>query len=106
MAISRQTMITTIQAGAKAISTKEIKAEQISNLSAMGSSNFPRVVTCFDLLAIYPSSQSVRAANKKIKRAKGIQYLVKRRVTRMGTRNIRINESLFGKVMIALNSYI
>ena len=37
--------ITTIQAGTTSNATREIRAEEISNLSAIGSSNLPRVVT-------------------------------------------------------------
>ena len=45
MASSRPTMITTIQAGAQPSSTSEMKAAEISNLSAIGSRSMPSVVT-------------------------------------------------------------
>ena len=42
--------------------TSEINAAEISSLSAIGSSNVPTVVTCFQRRARYPSSKSVIAA--------------------------------------------
>lgn len=46
MANSRPTIMTTIQAGAHFNSTSEIKAAEVSSLSATGSSSMPSVVTC------------------------------------------------------------
>ena len=49
---SRPMMITTIQACIKPISTSEIKAAEISSLSAIGSSRIPSVVISLRLRAI------------------------------------------------------
>src|SRR5579872_1962734 len=64
---SRPITITTIHAGTRCISTRETKAAEISNLSAIGSRRIPRVVTCRRRGAKYPSAQSVAAAISKIK---------------------------------------
>jgi hypothetical protein len=59
-------IITTIQPGTRCMSTSEMNAAEISNLSAIGSSRIPSVVTCACRRAKYPSAQSVAAAVSKI----------------------------------------
>ena len=66
MAISRPMITVATQADTRPISTSEMSAAAMSSLSAMGSRSCPRVVTCLRLLAIRPSSQSVRTAARKI----------------------------------------
>src|SRR3972149_5825133 len=66
IASSRPTMRTTIQAGARRTCTKEMRAVEMSSLSAIGASKFPSVVPCWGLPALFPSSQSVKTAAKKI----------------------------------------
>ena len=46
IANSRPMITATIQAGAASIWTSEMKAAAVSSLSAMGSINWPSVVTC------------------------------------------------------------
>src|SRR5215471_4737138 len=52
---SLPTMITTAHAGASWCSTSEIRAAEISSLSAIGSSSFPSLETCLRLRASFPS---------------------------------------------------
>ena len=59
---SRETIITTIHAGRRWSSTKDMSAATTSILSANGSINFPKLVTMPRLRAIYPSAASVKEA--------------------------------------------
>jgi len=68
-AISRPRMMITIQAETAPSSTRQMKAEAISNLSAIGSKSCPMAVICFLLLARIPSSESVMAARTKMAKA-------------------------------------
>ena len=63
---SRPTIRITIQAGTARTCTRAISAEDISSLSAIGSSSVPMVVIWRQRRARYPSSRSVLAAHRKI----------------------------------------
>ena len=66
---SRPTMMNTIQAGTRSSSTKQMKAAEMSSLSARGSRSLPKLVICLRRRAMYPSSRSVVAAERKISSA-------------------------------------
>ena len=66
---SRPTMMNTIQAGTRSSSTKQMKAAEMSSLSARGSRSLPKLVICLRRRAMYPSSTSVVAAERKISSA-------------------------------------
>jgi len=68
-AISLPMIMTTIHAETIPSSTRQIKAEVMRSLSAIGSKSWPKTVICFFLLAQKPSSISVRAASRKITKA-------------------------------------
>ena len=59
-------IMTTIQAETAPNSTRQMKAEAISSLSAIGSNICPNIVTCPLFLAKSPSRVSVRAARRKM----------------------------------------
>ncbi len=96
---SRQMIITTTHPEALPISTNGTNAAINNNLSAMGSINFPKVVTWFVLLAICPSSQSVKEASPKIRAARNEAILegVIRKTTSNGSRKMRKIVILLGK---------
>src|ERR1039458_241354 len=113
---SRPMINTAIQPGRERICTSEIRAAEISSLSAMGSSSVPMVVTCFQRRARYPSSKSVNAATRKI--PSDNQSLVTltpptwnqpvsctSAATSSGTKKIRRMVSAFGR-FIAQTNYI
>lgn len=97
MANSLATMMMTPQAGIIPSSTNIIKAEIVSTLSAKGSRNFPKVVTRLCFRAKWPSRKSVKAATQKtrdaVRRVAGV--LIRKRMTKTGTRNRRMIVSLF-----------
>ena len=68
-AISRPMMMTAIQAGTTPVPTRQMSAETISSLSAIGSRSWPKTVICFFLLAQKPSSVSVNVARMKMANA-------------------------------------
>ena len=68
-AISLPRMMTTIQADTIPSSTRQMKADAISSLSAIGSKSFPIAVICFLRLARIPSRESVIAARTKMVKA-------------------------------------
>ena len=63
IANSRPMMSTTIHAGARSSCTSEMKAADVSSLSAIGSRICPSHVTCRRRRARYPTSQSVNDAS-------------------------------------------
>jgi len=64
--ISRDTIITNIQASINCICTNAANAANTKILSAIGSISLPKSVTIFFLCAIIPSKKSDKAANIKI----------------------------------------
>src|SRR5699024_1419014 len=102
-------MTITTQAGSCPEGIRQIMAEHTRSLSARGSMNFPKFVTRFLALAIFPSSMSVRLAAQKITRA--IHLLaspaksVSMKNTKNGTMITRSTVSLFGKFILHQLSY-
>ena len=96
---SRQMITTTTHPEALPISTNGTSAATNNNLSAMGSINFPKVVIWLVLLAIWPSSQSVKEASPKITAARNDAILdgVIRNTTRSGSKKMRKTVILLGK---------
>src|SRR5579885_2519215 len=100
-ASSRPIMITTIHAGIRWSSTSEMKAAEVSSLSAMGSSRIPSRVICPRLRARYPSSKSVMAARMNTPTAQRsiLGARVSSRATRSGTKQIRSKVNELGRLM-------
>src|SRR5712691_3799650 len=98
-ASSRPMMTTTIQASILSICSSETSAAATSNLSAIGSSNVPSVVTWLRRRAITPSSQSVSEARMKMPAA--ITAWTRddeiRKTMRRGTATIRVIVRPMGK---------
>src|SRR6185503_13420313 len=74
-----------------------MKADETRSLSAMGSSNVPRVVTWPRFRARYPSRRSVMDAKRKMAAARRTSYFVKRTVMRSGIKKIRLNVRPLGR---------
>ena len=68
-AISRPMMTMAAQAGTRPRATRQMRAEAMRSLSAVGSRSWPSTVTIPFLRASQPSSQSVSEANVKMMQA-------------------------------------